>query len=535
MKQTYMPIYLAILATITSALACGSSQCPTNCFSSSSSDCIIEGVGKINGRTFLTPRSQSENTAREFAGWASFINKYNERNVYGTWSITPEYTHSFKAQRLAHYFFSTDVLGISGSQVVARDDQDLLADYFGLAPNFQSTVLVEPIMQNIIAECAGYIGWRTFYLRLHTAVAQARTYMKLSENVLNNGVGSQFPAEYMDVDAVTPPFTSFKQAMRSRGVSYGQVQPLNYGHICCDTQTYTALADIHIIAGWNCFDRERGAMGLYAKTVIPTGNKPNNRCIFEPIVGNGHHWEFGLGFSGHGLVWEKDAEQEINFIVDFHITHLFKSRQRRSFDLMPNGLNSRYILAKQFDDTQAYTNVTVPMINATTLCCDVEMHYQGEGIAMFAYQYKNFGFDFGYNAWLRSPEKITDIEELPYNIYALKGIQNVSIGDIPSNATQHNATIEGNEITVQALVADPNPPIFTNMQSIYQKSAANTSTVTHKFFWHFNFLHELKNYPSKSAYAGLGAEVELKGAGCHHYNQMILIQIILPCLNGACG
>jgi hypothetical protein len=511
MKRHYLRIYLIMLATTIPALHASSSQCPTNCFNSSSSECIIEGVGRINGRTFLTPRSQSENTAREFAGWTPFINKYDEHHVYGTWSITPEYTHSFKAQRLAHYFFSTDVLNISGSQVIGRGDQDLLADYFGLAPNFESTVIVEPIMQNILAECAGYIGWRNFYLRLHTAVAQARTYMKLSENIVNNGVGAEFPPEYMDVDAVTPPYTSFKQAVRGGGISYGQVEPLQYGLFCCDTQKHTALADIHIIAGWNCFNRERGAMGLYVKTVIPTGNRPNNRCIFEPTVGNGHHWEFGLGFSGHGLVWEKDAEQEINFVVDFHVTHLFKSGQRRSFDLMPNGLNSRYILAKQFDADQGYTNITLPMINATTLCCNVEMHYQAEGIAMFSYQYKNFGFDFGYNAWLRSPEKITDIEQLPYNTYGLKGIQNVSIGDIPSNATQHLATIQGNEFTEQAVVADINPPVFTNASNIYPKSGANSSTVTHKFFWNFNFLHTLTHHPSKQAYVGLGAEVEFEG------------------------
>ncbi|MFI5333357.1 MAG: hypothetical protein ACHQVS_04645, partial [Candidatus Babeliales bacterium] len=224
-----------------------------------------------------------------------------------------------------------------------------------------------------------------------------------------------------------------------------------------------------------------------------------------------HHWELGLGFSGHGIVWEKDAEQEINFVVDFHVTHLFKSRQRRSFDVLPNGLNSRYILAKQFDDTQAYINSTTPLINATTLCCNVEMHYQAEGIAMFAYQHKNFGFDIGYNAWIRSPEKISDIQQLPYNTYGLKGIQNVSIGDIPSNATQHLATIQGNEFTDQALVADPNPPLFTNAGNIFPKSGANSSTVTHKLFWHFNFLHTLANHPSKQAYVGLGAEVEFEG------------------------
>lgn len=506
MKRTLFLIYCIILAGVFPAHAA------FNCFScsSSSSESIIEGVGRINGKTFLTPRSQGENTAREFAGWTSFINKYNVDHVYGTWSITPEYTHSFESRRLAQYFFSTDFFNIAGSQVIGRSDQALLADYFGLSPSFESNVVVEPIMQNILVDFAGYVGWRNFYMRLHAPVVQARTLMKVCEAVVNDGTDTQFPPQYMDVNAVTAPFTSFKQAARG-GTGYGQVQALEFGKFCCDTQKHTGLADIHLIGGWNFFNRERGAIGLYAQTVIPTGNKPNNRCIFEPTVGNGHHWELGLGFSAHGLIWEKDAEQEINLVVDFHVSHMFKSRQRRSFDLMPNGLNSRYILAKQFDDQQGYTSVTVPTINVTTLCCDVSMHYQAEGIAMFAYQQKNFGFDIGYNAWVRSPEKISCIEPLPYNTYGLKGIQNVSIADLPSNTTQHFATIQGNSFTSQAAVADINSPIFTNEQNIYAKSGANSSTMTHKIFWNFNYLHELGNHLPAQVYIGTGGEVEFEG------------------------
>ena len=53
----------------------------------------------LHGKTFLAPRSQSVNAARELTLWHRYINLYCQ-DFYGAFSITPEYSHSFRPERI---------------------------------------------------------------------------------------------------------------------------------------------------------------------------------------------------------------------------------------------------------------------------------------------------------------------------------------------------------------------------------------------------------------------------------------------------
>ena len=64
----------------------------------------------LRGKTFLAPRSQSVNAARELVLWHGYINQYCQ-DFYGAFSITPEYGHSFRPERLAEYFLGVDESG----------------------------------------------------------------------------------------------------------------------------------------------------------------------------------------------------------------------------------------------------------------------------------------------------------------------------------------------------------------------------------------------------------------------------------------
>ena len=54
--------------------------------------------------------------------------------------------------------FGTDQLTISGSSIENRGAQDILADYFGLSPVFQSTVCLDPKIVTFMTEFALYVG-----------------------------------------------------------------------------------------------------------------------------------------------------------------------------------------------------------------------------------------------------------------------------------------------------------------------------------------------------------------------------------------
>lgn len=111
-------------------------------------------------------RSQSVNAAREIVGWQQFINLPSEC-TYGSFSITPEYTQTFRGKSIANEIFGQDScsstcgssLHISGSRVANRNPTDWLADYFGLPTDFESTIIFNPRIQNFLVDFNIFTGF----------------------------------------------------------------------------------------------------------------------------------------------------------------------------------------------------------------------------------------------------------------------------------------------------------------------------------------------------------------------------------------
>ncbi len=477
---------------INAADCCTTDNCCTD-------DCCETICG--GGHPYFSVRSQSINAARELVGWQAFINKFEMESVYGAFSITAEYTRSFKPCRLAGFFFGDDLqngaLTISGSRkgvtaedsatgAVARGEHEWLADYFGLSPNFESTVKFTPRISNFLVDLNLYLGfdewWEGGFFRIHAPIVYTRWEMKMCEDVVKAGT-LRFDAGYMDSVAIahTSLPADFKTAMK--GVTWGDMtEALKYGKISDCKQTKTRLSDIEVALGWNFLQDEDYHLGLMLRASFPTGNKPCGTYLFEPIVGAGGHWMLGGGLTSHVQLWTSDDE-ESNFCMylDANVGHYFKTKQTRSFDLKDRK-NSRYILIQELGTPVAnlyagdahntavapsaqYKEKLFPLINKTTCCTDVSIAVQGDLAIKFAYNNGGFSFDIGYNLWGRSGEKFNEdcCKDccLESKKYALKGdayvigwgannattvgIRNLAI---PLSATEKNATINAGTNTV---------------------------------------------------------------------------------------
>lgn len=461
-----------------------------------------------DGHSFFMPRPQGINSARELSGWHRYINRYNAPRVYGAFACTPAYNQSFHPDYISHALIGTEALHISGSQVssmaggITRGSQDLLADYFGLSPKFESTVSFKPTIKNLSCDFNAYAGFRNWYLRVHTPLVWTHWNLHLSEDVSDDGISTVYPALYMATPATPAGATSFIQALRGT-TRFGDMQtPLKYGKVHCG-QHKAGLADIEAALGWNFLNRNGGFLGFNLRTIIPTGNRPRSIYFFEPIVGNGHHWGVGIGLSGRVLLWEKDGEQEFNLFADLNVAHLFKTRQVRSFDYEHNGFFSRYMLLKSFDANGNYDGTLLPAINTTTVACNVSANLQVDFSAMFAYTFNCFVFDVGYNAWSRTQEHISIACCQGPSHNALKGIQN-AVG----NNTESNATIFGGLYSDQAFYADPNPPIYVGALSTC--SAESTSMLSHKIFLYLGYDAQLED-ARLMPFGGIGTEIEFEG------------------------
>lgn len=129
------------------------------------------------------------------------------------------------------------------------------------------------------------------------------------------------------------------------GYTFGKVQERNNNLFNFNLCGVWKLADIPIMIGYDFYKSDVTHLGAYLKFVIPTGTKIDKsllKYVLNPIIGNGHHFELGIGLSGHANIWACDASS-FGLYADGYIDYMFGNNQIRSFDL-PNQPMSRYAL-----------------------------------------------------------------------------------------------------------------------------------------------------------------------------------------------
>lgn len=425
---------------------------------------------------FFYPRSQSEDAARDLVGWTQLINLYDMCGVYGVVGITPEYTRSFKPCNIAQTLFGLDLLSssdincnlcdddtrcgfikVSGSLVPNRGCTDWLADYFGLPTDYQSILTFEPRVTNLMIDLSFYLGLDEWvdglYLRFHAPVVHTRWDLNFCEKVIDRGSSAYLPGYFNEnssgvdraqlVDSASDFLTGCSAPNLGCLVTF---ESLKNARLYKRTRNKTTLSDVQGALGWNFAQCDDYHFGLNLRGAAPTGNRPTGEYLFEPIVGNGHHWELGFGFTSHYTFWRsKNNQQSCGFYLDFNLTHLFSARQRRSFDLVDRP-NSRYALASMLGvpvynlfanadpgdasgsvaPSAQFQNVFTSVANLTTFDVESRIAAQFDLVALFNYTNCGWGWDMGYNFWTRSCEKIRYTCTCPApldgnRIWALKG------------------------------------------------------------------------------------------------------------------
>lgn len=547
---------------------------------------------------YFSIRSQGDNLAREMAGLTNHINLANDDFMYGTWNGTLAYDHSFKTQNLVKCLFGPDLITdechhnairISGSQTTNRLPTDWLADYFGLPTDYISVVTFKPIIQNLVVDLYYYIGldeWVSgLYFKIDAPITRTKWFVELCEDIIAPGA-NEFAFGYFSsaqeanvvesfIDYISGDFTP-ELTTTSTSFPAGIFHELANARISRTPLVRVGVAEIRATLGWNwaCPDYHIGLKALFA---FPTGTRPEGQYALEPIVGNGHHYEFGFGTSAHWSFWNNECEtQKASIYLEANFTHLFKGRQRRTFDLK-NKPNSRYMLAQNIGTTQLnphlanppfpgleFQSQLAPVANLTTFDVDVKASIKADVVLWLNYTLHGFSFDFGYNFWGRACEQLIK-NGAPSALddgmsWALKGDAFIigfdPLGPLPAGpvvpvrmaATERAATIHagtnfpasGTIDPVVIAMAQTNPNIdtpahafandgnqllsqptssrFTNSSlnpvflNIDDVDITGTKGVSNKLFGHFSYTW---NNPCRTwtPYLGIGGEVEWGSSG----------------------
>lgn len=391
----------------------------------------------------LVYRSQGFHGDRQRnVGMVGHINLYDMESWYGTMDLGIGYMRSFRNDKIAKCLFGDDIIcddgckntiKVQGSEVSSRDSKAWLADYLYLNCNFDGSFSIDPIIQNVVVDLDFYLGldeWvNGMYFRIYGPINWTKWQTRFCST--DTGITDSCSTGYFTPSGDEQLLTSLNDYFSgSAPASIDSItfQPLKFAKMPNCDETRTGFADLRAELGWNFLQDEDYHLGVGIHVGMPTGSKRKAEFVMDPTVGNGNHWELGGAIHGHYVFWRsEDEDKHFGFYVDAVITHLFKAKEQRTFDLK-NKDNSRYMLASKFTNTitnnlagnttavntgagatvatSQFNNIYAPVANLTSTDVKVDIGVQADITAMFNFSARGFSWDLGYNFYGRSCEDI---------------------------------------------------------------------------------------------------------------------------------
>ncbi|KIX85499.1 hypothetical protein J120_00800 [candidate division TM6 bacterium JCVI TM6SC1] len=463
---------------------------------------IILGGLSIHAAPFLVNRTPGFNSARILTTW---LDEYTGRNQDTRANIcaTIIADKSFEPHTLTRSLFEfshqnctleREYIKISGSAVGTRDTQtDWLADYFGLPLDFQSVLSFAPHVRTVGVILSNYIHLDRFvcnsYITVQLPLVHTTWNLDFQEHIINKGTQG-YPVGYFGPTAVARQnllnsATDFFQEGKAPTLSESVVfQPLSAGRFYNKSQSKGGLSELRVTCGWTpilCSDYHLGFEFIAA---VPTGSKVRGIYLFEPILGNGHFGEVGLGLHGHATFWRNCNETMSWSLVGYMMmTSLLSTIQQSSFDLKNQFNNSKYMLAQNMGapirqnltgqsggvlvaPVVQFRDLYAPVANITY--CNVRTHVgsQWDITALLDFEHDCLRFDIGYSYYHRDcqrfrfpcqTEVLTGVNVITPLTWALKG-DSYSYGFVQDTPIPLSATQSGATITTGLNYQTPNSP-----------------------------------------------------------------------------
>ena len=354
----------------------------------------------ISAHTTLVPRKMSQNSVLELA-----LDNYYEyhRPVCGdcpSWfsiEVTaPYYFKSTRAKRLAGYFLPNCQQCITiGENNTSTISSPWLSLFNGIATPYQSTLCMKPHrsviggavrlffdLSSFVENCGCWD--QNWWLSIFIPFEQVRHNLDLTETPSAN------PGTFNGI-------TNAIQAFNNPAWLYGKWSPTTLKKFGVD--------DICIKLGCDMFNNGCDHAGLYGLLFVPTGRGTKAKYLFEPLVG-GNHVGAGVGVNADYAMYACD-NYSLDFMLDARYAYFFKHKEVRSIDLF-NGDLSRYLLVVLPNTMAMPMNTVMPLpgINYFTQKVEITPRSMFEIWAAVSFNRCNFHFEFGYDFWYCSKEKI---------------------------------------------------------------------------------------------------------------------------------
>ncbi|MBM3886741.1 hypothetical protein FJ364_02315 [Candidatus Dependentiae bacterium] len=363
---------------------------------------VLQGMAfaDTNNRLFYTARPHLSNMPLKLGTFYSAANQDNP-GFGGAFQAAAFYEQSTDQNKAGKFFSFTNKnsFKIQGAAAAAglnaaAADADALPGNFALDRGYNGNITLRP-------QRTSYGLHLNYQQDLHNIIENL--YMVAAAPVVTVehtlGVKEEITAN---------PGYTFAHVMAGGRLTSDFSAPVEYGKIV-NKQRVTGLADVDLGLGYRIFNNDRVRVQGEIHGVIPTGQNPSGRHMFEALVGNNGHWGLGANLSGRVNVWQNQENEDNRFSlwVNADVKYLFENNQVRTLGLKdkPGAQFARMRQQNPATPANVLAN-SVPGLNAMTRAVKVNPGVQAEGMLWGDYTMNAWKFGLGYNIFGRQAESV---------------------------------------------------------------------------------------------------------------------------------
>lgn len=526
-KQVIMLISaLGISAPLIASTCC----VPKNTGSCDSCTC------KAIAKTFFNVRPQFQDVMPERQTFMRDRMWAKADGHHGVFSFTFYGGQSTDSGRYAAYFGPScgNEWSVKEAQPVSpwSGDADILPQYFNIATkneSFESKISFAP-QQSVFG-----IGlhWKQSLVRdekekgcfieVSMPIEHVTNTMGFKEQIINDGGGAlndSIPGSM--TEAFVQPAFHYGRIYSSENCAVAVDScPSSVCYTSCDNGCVGCnldqwgLADIDVRLGYETVKCDTVTLDSFIGVIIPTGNKPRARNVFEPIVGHNHHPGFSFGTYTGIQIWENECkERRVWASANVYALYLFQNTQKRLIDLY-NKPWSRYMNVYLNIDqaTQAYNKgnaatpdpyaflISTPGVNVFAQDVCVNPGFQISCNTALVYWANKCNAELGCNFFAREAECVKLAccwKEGP----AFKSLNETNLLD---GYTDNVQTINSNYQNRNALA-----PVYYDLNLIKESdldlnSASHPAILTYNIYGALGYRNDECEYPR---FAGIGGSYE---------------------------
>lgn len=340
---------------------------------------------------------------------SSFDNIHSLINKKNTIQCSYVYQRSYNNGAIAGTLLPTNPLYIEGSKVTSHTTNALVADYFGLSDHFKSSAYINPTIESHAASLYAQYYFSPTYIAAIYGIAGSSNYqLRIKETVSNESNNSDLPAGYNNIslEPTTPIHNTFTSAITDPLI--GNWQP----------SKHIGLLYVQGSIGRILWNNETSHGKLSVLLSIPTSNTNTHQDLFSAHHVN-NQWKIGSSLAIHHQLKEYVEHRfSFNGIIEGWV--VLPHHEYRTFDLRDNGLFSRYMPYKQYDNSNVISFAFGKTVN--THKCTIGSQLLLDSTILFTYENNQLQCSIGYNGWIRSAEHIRLNTKQPTYQYGIKGL-----------------------------------------------------------------------------------------------------------------